>query len=178
MSFDLIYARHRNQSVEEWQQELKVRNPSLWACSPASHFTHHEYQRALELAAGHISLYTLTLEPGTAFHRRAFQPASPDDACDAFLLTASVLLPLLMFLCLAVPYPDEERVADLYEATVRTAEEAGYLQYEVSNYAKPGHESRYRSLAAWAVRHEISTHAWFLPSGITSPIGEARIGSA
>jgi oxygen-independent coproporphyrinogen-3 oxidase len=41
-----------------------------------------------------------------------------------------------------VPYPDDERVADLYEATVSTAAQAGYHQYEISNYAQPGHESR------------------------------------
>lgn len=106
VSFDLIYARHRNQTVEEWRKEL---------------------QAALALASGHISLYTLTLEPGTAFFRRAFQPASPNDA---------------------LPYPDDERVADLYEATVSTAAQAGYHQYEISNYAQPGHESRH-NLIYW-----------------------------
>jgi len=42
-----------------------------------------------------------------------------------------------------VPYPDQELIADLYEATVSTAARAGYQQYEISNYAKPGHECRY-----------------------------------
>lgn len=38
-------------------------------------------QRALALANGHISLYTLTLEPGTQFYRRAFEPSSIEEAC-------------------------------------------------------------------------------------------------
>jgi oxygen-independent coproporphyrinogen-3 oxidase len=47
VSFDLIYARP-GQTPAEWRAELRD---------------------ALALAAGHLSLYQLTIEPGTAFHR-------------------------------------------------------------------------------------------------------------
>ena len=49
VSFDLIYARH-DQTPEAWQREL---------------------EQALSLASGHLSLYQLTIEPGTAFHEQA-----------------------------------------------------------------------------------------------------------
>lgn len=48
VSFDLIYARHPDQLGSKWRQELR---------------------RALELSPGHLSLYSLTFEPGTPFYR-------------------------------------------------------------------------------------------------------------
>jgi oxygen-independent coproporphyrinogen-3 oxidase len=100
VSFDLIYARP-GQSLARWQDEL---------------------HRALALAADHLSLYQLTIEPGTAFealHRRG----------DLVL-------------------PGEDDAAALYEATAEAAASHGLLQYEVSNYATPGCESRH-NLAYW-----------------------------
>jgi len=100
LSFDLIYARP-NQSETEWRAELR---------------------RALTLAADHLSLYQLTIEPGTAFeaaHRRG-----------------EIIL------------PDDDTAAALYGATAEEAARFGLLPYEVSNYAKPGAESRH-NLAYW-----------------------------
>jgi len=100
LSFDLIYARP-GQTVPAWQAELA---------------------RALALAADHLSLYQLTIEPGTAFeaaHRRG-----------------EILL------------PDEDTAAALYEATAEAAASHGLMAYEVSNYAIPGAESRH-NLAYW-----------------------------
>jgi putative oxygen-independent coproporphyrinogen III oxidase len=100
LSFDLIYARP-GQSLVAWREELS---------------------RALDLAADHLSLYQLTIEPGTVFealHRRG-----------------------------EIRLPDEETAAELYEATAEEAERFGLLPYEVSNYAKPGSESRH-NLAYW-----------------------------
>ncbi len=100
VSFDLIYARP-GQTSPEWRAELR---------------------RALDLAADHLSLYQLTIEPGTAFearHRRGD---------------------------LVLPDPDE--AAALYEATAEEAARFGLAAYEVSNYARPGAESRH-NLAYW-----------------------------
>jgi oxygen-independent coproporphyrinogen-3 oxidase len=100
LSFDLIYARP-SQTLGDWRAELA---------------------RALDLAADHLSLYQLTIEPGTAFeaqHRRG-----------------------------EIVLPDEDTAATLYEATAEEAARFGLLPYEVSNYAKPGSESRH-NLAYW-----------------------------
>src|SRR5689334_16862783 len=99
-SFDLIYARP-GQTLEQWQQEL---------------------DRALAFAAGHISLYQLTIEPGTQFE----QAVARGDF--------QVL--------------DEEHAAELYEATVARLGAAGLADYEISNFARPGEESRH-NLTYW-----------------------------
>jgi len=100
LSFDLIYARP-GQDVAEWKAELGA---------------------ALALAADHLSLYQLTIEPGTKF---ATQYARGD-----FVL------------------PGEDLAAALYDATAEAAWAFGLEQYEISNYAKPGGESRH-NLAYW-----------------------------
>ena len=100
LSFDLIYARP-GQTLPAWRAEL---------------------DRALALAADHLSLYQLTIEPGTRFealHRRG-----------------------------ALSLPDPELAAELYETTADSAARRGLLPYEVSNYALPGAESRH-NLAYW-----------------------------
>ncbi|WP_407928216.1 hypothetical protein [Elioraea tepida] len=69
-SFDLIYARP-GQSVAAWREELA---------------------RALAHGLGHLSLYQLTIEPGTPFaraHARG-ELALPDDATQAALYEATV----------------------------------------------------------------------------------------
>jgi oxygen-independent coproporphyrinogen-3 oxidase len=74
------------------------------------------WQRTLELALGlrpqHFSLYALTLEHGTPMQRWA----------------ANGLLPL----------PDPDLAADMYEWAAGRLAQAGYLQYEISNWALPG----------------------------------------
>ncbi len=100
LSFDLIYARP-GQTLAAWQAEL---------------------HRALALAADHLSLYQLTIEPGTAFealHRRG-----------------------------EIALPGEDDAAALYAATAQAAAAHGLQQYEISNYAAPGAESRH-NLAYW-----------------------------
>jgi putative oxygen-independent coproporphyrinogen III oxidase len=91
VSIDLIYARPQ-QSVESWQQELG---------------------QALEHAKDHLSLYQLTIEPGTPFAQQK------------------------------VAVPDEDLAATLYEVTNNLMEESGLSAYEVSNYGRPGHECRH-----------------------------------
>jgi putative oxygen-independent coproporphyrinogen III oxidase len=100
LSFDLIYARP-GQTMAAWRGELRT---------------------ALALAADHLSLYQLTIEPGTAFealHRRG-----------------------------EIVLPDTDAAAALYEATAEEAAQFGLLPYEVSNYARPGAESRH-NLTYW-----------------------------
>ncbi|WP_448191784.1 radical SAM family heme chaperone HemW [Azospirillum sp. sgz301742] len=99
-SFDLIYARPE-QTVAAWQAELT---------------------RALDFAVGHISVYQLTIEEGTAFH--------PAHRRGEFQI------------------PDEELAGDLYEATQDLLGAAGLPAYEISNHARPGEESRH-NLTYW-----------------------------
>jgi putative oxygen-independent coproporphyrinogen III oxidase len=100
ISFDLIYARP-GQTLKAWRAELR---------------------QALALAADHLSLYQLTIEPGTRFeamHRRG-----------------------------EIVLPDPALAAALYEATAQEVGRVGLVAYEVSNYAAPGGESRH-NLAYW-----------------------------
>ncbi len=100
VSFDLIYARP-GQTEAGWRAELRT---------------------ALAFGLDHLSLYQLTIEPGTPFaraHARG-EIALPDDATQAVLLAAT----------------EEE------------AGRAGLLFYEVSNCARPGAESRH-NLVYW-----------------------------
>jgi putative oxygen-independent coproporphyrinogen III oxidase len=100
VSFDLIYARP-GQALAAWRAELG---------------------QALALAADHLSLYQLTIEPGTAF---ATQHARGE-----------------------IVLPDGDDAAALYVATAEEAGRFGLAAYEVSNYAAPGAESRH-NLAYW-----------------------------
>ena len=70
--------------------------------------------RILELHPEHISAYALTLEHGTPFGR----------------WSAQGLLPI----------PDPDLAADMYEWASEAFEAAGYEQYEISNWAKPGRQ--------------------------------------
>jgi len=99
-SFDLIYARP-DQTCAAWRVELS---------------------RALREQQGHMSLYQLTIEEGTAFADRHAKG------------TLSV--------------PGEETAADLHDLTQELTEAAGLHAYEVSNHARPGHECRH-NLVYW-----------------------------
>ena len=79
-------------------------------------------ERALALGTGHLSLYQLTIEPGTRF---------------AALHDAGKLEPL-----------DPDAAARLFEVTAETTESAGLPAYEISNHARPGQESRH-NLTYW-----------------------------
>lgn len=100
VSIDLIYARP-NQSAAEWQAELA---------------------RAIALGTSHMSLYQLTIEPGTRFETMVrkgdFAPLDDDTCADLFALTR------------------EQTAAD------------GLPAYEISNHARIGEESRH-NLTYW-----------------------------
>ena len=103
VSFDLIYARP-GQTPDAWRAEL---------------------ERALGFGTGHLSLYQLTIEPGTRFatlvRERQLRPLADDPAADLFALTREL------------------------------TGAAGLPAYEVSNHARPGEESRH-NLAYWRYR--------------------------
>ncbi|WP_375398674.1 radical SAM family heme chaperone HemW [uncultured Sphingomonas sp.] len=103
VSFDLIYARP-GQPLAAWLTEL---------------------ERALAFGTEHLSLYQLTIEPGTRFATEA----------------AAGRLTL----------PDGDAGADLFEATRGALTAAGLPAYEVSNHARPGAESRH-NLTYWRYR--------------------------
>ena len=81
-----------------------------------------ELREALTYAGDHLSLYQLTIEEETPFARVY--------AKGGFEL------------------PDEDTAADLYELTAALCAEKNLHAYEISNYAKPGHECRH-NLAYW-----------------------------
>lgn len=70
---------------------------------------------ALQGPAGHLSLYLLDLEPGSALEQRV----------------AAGLVDL----------PSDDETAEMYRTVVRLAGERGLEQYEVSNFARPGEEA-------------------------------------
>ena len=100
VSFDLIYALPTD-TEEKWSADL---------------------DRALGLGTEHLSLYQLTIEPGTRF---------------ATMVAKHEFEPL-----------DADRSASLFELTQERAAAAGLPAYEISNHAKPGAESRH-NLAYW-----------------------------
>ncbi|BBK39840.1 coproporphyrinogen III oxidase [Allostella sp. ATCC 35155] len=99
-SFDLIYGRPGH-TAEAWRAELL---------------------RALPLVGDHLSVYQLTIEPGTRF-------AVLHDRGELVL-------------------PDEEEQGRLYETTQDVLATAGLASYEISNHARPGGASRH-NLAYW-----------------------------
>jgi oxygen-independent coproporphyrinogen-3 oxidase len=103
VSFDLIYARP-DQSLRAWEAEL---------------------DRAIGFGTEHLSLYQLTIEPGTRFATLAAKGA--------------------------LTLPDEGLAADLWETTQARTAAAGLPLYEVSNHARPGAESRH-NLTYWRYR--------------------------
>ncbi|WP_411816677.1 radical SAM family heme chaperone HemW [Hyphococcus sp. DH-69] len=98
ITFDLIYARP-NQTLADWEKELG---------------------EALALGSSHLSLYQLTIEPGTAFAKAVdsgrWQPA-PEDLC-----------------------------ADMFDLAQAQAAAAHMPAYEISNHAAPGNESRHNMI--------------------------------
>jgi oxygen-independent coproporphyrinogen-3 oxidase len=100
VSFDLIYAR-MGQTVAAWEAELA---------------------RALAMAADHVSLYQLTIEPGTRFGE--------------------------LYELGRLRVPEDETAAEMYALTQEMTAAAGLPAYEVSNHARPGAESRH-NLIYW-----------------------------
>ena len=90
-SFDLIWGRP-GQHPAAWRTELA---------------------RASSLVDDHISVYQLTIEPGTAFHRRRTETVDEDAGVEMHLMTRDLL------------------------------QSSGFPAYEISNHARPGCECRH-----------------------------------
>lgn len=76
-------------------------------------------QTAIDLGVDHISTYGLTIEPGTPYEK--WHEREPR----AFF--------------------DDANEADLYALSIEMLQAAGFEQYEISNFARPGHRSRHNA---------------------------------
>ncbi|PAX60533.1 radical SAM family heme chaperone HemW [Brunnivagina elsteri] len=94
-SLDLISGLPK-QSLQMWQESL---------------------EKAIALAPTHISIYDLTIEPGTAFGRY-YKPGDK-------------------------PLPTDETTVDMYRMAQQILTRAGYEHYEISNYARSHHQCRH-----------------------------------
>ncbi|MFS8878766.1 radical SAM family heme chaperone HemW [Synechococcus sp. H55.8] len=94
-NLDLIFGLPY-QTLEHWQQSL---------------------QAVLEINPTHVSIYDLTIEPGTRFGRMY----RPGDA----------------------PLPTEETTVEMYLMARELLTQAGYIHYEISNFARPGYACRH-----------------------------------
>ncbi len=91
ISVDLMYSLP-DQSMQMWMDSLK---------------------QAVQLNITHISMYSLTIEQGSAFARKGLEPL------------------------------DADTEADMYEAAIEYLEAHGFKQYEISSFCKEGYESRH-----------------------------------
>ena len=94
-SLDLISGLP-HQSLEQWQDSLT---------------------QAVAATPTHISIYDLTIEPGTAFNRY-YKPGDH-------------------------PLPTDETTVKMYQMGQKTLTDNGYEHYEISNYAQPGHQCQH-----------------------------------
>lgn len=105
----------------EMIHQVNLTNFSLDLISGLPHLTLDSWQDSLEkaiaLSPTHLSIYDLTVEPGTTFDRR-YQPG-------------------------VQPLPSDEMTAQMYRVARQKLTDAGYGHYEISNYAKPSYECRH-----------------------------------
>nr|WP_300145989.1 radical SAM family heme chaperone HemW [Propionicimonas sp.] len=97
---------------------------------------------ALALAPDHVSAYSLIVEPGTRLAARIGRGE--------------------------LPAPDDDTHADCYLLAEELLTAGGYRAYEVSNWARPGHESRH-NLAYW-----LGHDWWGVGPGAHSHVGGVR----
>ena len=101
-------------------------------------------EKVLALSPEHISSYDLIIEAGTPFARKRA----------------------------TLPLPDEEAARRMYLEGIEFLAENGYVQYEISNFARPGYESRH-NLKYWSCDE-------YLGFGVAaySDFGGARFGNS
>ncbi len=108
--------------------------------------------RAIDLLPDHLSCYSLTVEEGTPLAARV---ASGQ-----------------------VREPDPDLAAGMYEAAESTLATAGYGHYEISNWARAGHESQH-NMAYWTDRDYLGIGAGahgYLGPALLAPILGASSG--
>lgn len=98
-----------------------LENYSLDLISGLPYLTLERWQenlsRAIALDPAHLSVYDLTVEPGTAFAQR-YQPGN-------------------------APLPTDEATAQMYRLAQQYLTQQGFQHYEISNYARPGFQCRH-----------------------------------
>ena len=98
----------------------------------------HTLRHAIDLSPEHLSIYALSIEEGTLFWKKR----------EEGLLTL----------------PSEEKSIAFYKSARDCLENAGYIQYEISNFAKPGYNCRH-NLLYWdrgeTLAFGVSAHAYF-----------------
>lgn len=124
---ELLQRAGRSHSVEdifaagELIHQVEIPEFSLDLISGLPHQSLDQWQHSLEKAIGlvptHISIYDLTIEPGTAFGRY-YKPGD-------------------------TPLPTDEATVKMYQMGQQVLTDAGYEHYEISNYAQPGHQCRH-----------------------------------
>jgi len=140
----LLSRRHEYRDVVKavkWARQAGFDNLSLDLIFglPAQTLDHWDTSltMSLDLAPEHFSLYALTLEAGTPMQRRVARGLLPE--------------------------PEPDLAAEMYELACVKLEKAGFLQYEISNWARANSESRIRngklgmtsSESPFAIRHSL-----------------------
>lgn len=117
---EMMNRRHSWQLVQEWVKHFKdagITNISLDAMYSLPDQTmedwHETLQSFIALKVPHISLYSLTIEENSQFHRDHREPL------------------------------DESMEAEMYFAACKMLQEAGYEHYEISNFSLPGYASKH-----------------------------------
>lgn len=141
--------------IHSWQQvceavetvrKAKIADLSLDLIYGLPGQTMEQWQKTLDdavsLSPDHLSCYGLKVEEGTPLWQRRE----------------------------SLTLPDDEQQADMYLYTVEFLRRMGYEQYEISNFAHPGHESRH-NLKYWT----LGEYAGFGP-GAHSDFGGVRYG--
>ena len=123
-----VHRPHTFQQVEQAVaavRQARLRNLNLDLIFGLPGQTRESWQRSVEQALAlepeHLSCYGLTVEPGTPLARRVEEGER---------------------------LPDDDIQAELYLWTVERLARAGYEQYEISNFARPGFQSRH-NLKYW-----------------------------
>ncbi|MCC5651297.1 radical SAM family heme chaperone HemW [Nostoc sp. XA013] len=124
---ELLQRAGRSHSVEdilaavELIHQVEIPEFSLDLISGLPHQSLDQWQDSLEKAVAlvptHISIYDLTIEPGTAFGRY-YKPGD-------------------------TPLPTDEATVQMYQMGQQVLTGTGYEHYEISNYAQPGHQCRH-----------------------------------
>jgi len=124
---ELLQRAGRSHSVEdifaavELIHQVEIPEFSLDLISGLPHQSLDQWQdsllKAVALVPTHISIYDLTIEPGTAFGRY-YKPGD-------------------------TPLPTDEATVKMYQMGQQVLTSAGYEHYEISNYAQLGHQCRH-----------------------------------
>jgi len=126
---NLIGRNHREADIYHavWQaRQVGFKNISLDLIFALPHQTlsmvEHDLQKAIDLSVEHVSVYSLIIEPKTVFYQQASRNQ--------------------------LAQPGEVIEAEMYQLVMQRLAEAGFIQYEISNYGKEGFFSQH-NLTYW-----------------------------